>query len=234
MQNDSAIALLHDAADEMLSRLAYIRIEPQQVYVAGCRQGELTKKLARYFPNAIVTPVSQDKVIRIESVADCLIANCALFSEPVLSTALQAWHRLIRQEGLLALTVLGPSSLQELFDLPVCLAHMHEMHTLGDELVRAGFADPVMDVELLTVTYRDAEKLLNEMQACGMLTEVVDRAHCLRMLNSKKNPQGVFSLTLEVVHAHAWRGAAVVSTEADGEVRFPLRHLLRSTRLNPI
>ena len=41
------------------------------------------------------------------------------------------------------------------------------MHDLGDALLASGFADPVMDMEPLTLTWPDAPALLAELSALG-------------------------------------------------------------------
>ena len=49
------------------------------------------------------------------------------------------------------------------------------MHDLGDMLVAAGFAAPVMDMEMLTLAYRDADALLADLRASGQTSARADR-----------------------------------------------------------
>ena len=72
------------------------------------------------------------------------------------------FHRVLRSGGLLLFTTLGPDTLKELrsafagVDQATHVSRFIDMHDLGDMLVHAGFADPVMDMETITLTYADA------------------------------------------------------------------------------
>jgi hypothetical protein len=73
--------------------------------------------------------------------------------------------------GLLTFTTLGPDTLKEVRSAFVHAdGHTHtnrfvDMHDLGDMLIAAGFADPVMDMEQLTMTYAEPQSLLAELKA---------------------------------------------------------------------
>jgi malonyl-CoA O-methyltransferase len=118
----------------------------------------------------------------------------------------------------LLFTTFGPDTLGELRqswaaanDWP----HVHDfddMHHIGDELVQAGFSDPVMDVETLTVTYPDVRSLMRDLKASGARNARTDRARGLTgrrgfqsMLEryEQHRTNGVIPATLEVVYGHA-------------------------------
>ena len=84
---------------------------------------------------------------------------------------LQEVHRVLRGGGLFMFSTLGPDTLRELRSAdPRGAAGTHrlaDMHDVGDALVRQGFADPVMDMEHLTLTYPDVGALLQELRASG-------------------------------------------------------------------
>jgi malonyl-CoA O-methyltransferase len=67
--------------------------------------------------------------------------------------------RVLRPGGLLMFTTFGPDTLRELraaWAVADGFTHVSpflDMHDIGDALVRARFADPVMDAERLTLTY---------------------------------------------------------------------------------
>jgi malonyl-CoA O-methyltransferase len=75
----------------------------------------------------------------------------------------ERWNRLLEVEGLVVFSCLGPASLRELRELyaaagwPAPAPEFVDMHDLGDMLVHAGFADPVLDQETLTLRWRNAE-----------------------------------------------------------------------------
>ncbi len=103
---------------------------------------------------------------------ELICSNLALPWVGRLDTALQEFQRVLARGGLLMFTTLGPDSLTELRAAlgPAAARAIHpfvDMHDIGDLLVRSGFADPVMDMERLTLTYRDLGALLSELHAGG-------------------------------------------------------------------
>jgi malonyl-CoA O-methyltransferase len=83
------------------------------------------------------------------------------------------------------------------------------MHDLGDMLVAAGFAAPVMDMEMVTFTYKNADALLADLRASGQTNARCDRP---RGLAGRQFLQRIVSsmesrASFEVVYGHAWRGA---------------------------
>src|SRR5690606_36373173 len=92
-----------------------------------------------------------------------------------------------------------------------------DMHDFGDLLVERGFADPVMDQEILTLTYQTPQKLLADMQILGGnpsmdrkngLASRAWRQRLLEALDGQRHMDGTIHLSLEVAYGHAWRSAA--------------------------
>jgi malonyl-CoA O-methyltransferase len=89
------------------------------------------------------------------------------------------------------------------------------MHDIGDALVHAGFAEPVMDVERMAVTWREAGAALRDLHALGgnalptrfkgLLTGR-QRARWLDALEGLRGSDGLIRLELELVFGHAWCG----------------------------
>ncbi len=91
--------------------------------------------------------------------------------------ALAEFHRVLAPEGLLMFSTLGPDTLKEL-RAAAGEGRVHsfaDMHDLGDRLVAAGFAAPVMDMETLTLAYRDVPALLADLRASGQTNARADR-----------------------------------------------------------
>lgn len=127
-------------------------------------------------------------------------------------------RRVLRPGGVLLFTTFGPDTLKELRDAwreANGNVHVHEfvdMHHVGDEMLRAGFADPVMDSETLTVTYPDARGLMRDLKAVGAHNAASQRArgltgkaHFQRMLKAyeRHRADGLLPATYEVVYGHA-------------------------------
>ena len=121
------------------------------------------------------------------------------------------------------------------------------MHDLGDALVHAGFRDPVMDMEQLTLTWESAEALLAELRTLGRNTAPqrfaglrTPRWHetmrqCLAEgLRSPQAPDGRLHLRFEIVYGHALRAAPRVPVAAETQVSVDtLRTMARQHRRSP-
>jgi malonyl-CoA O-methyltransferase len=152
--------------------------------------------------------------------AEMLWANMALHTSDDPSALLQKWHQLLAVDGFLMFSCLGPDTLRELALLyqsqgwPPASHAFTDMHDWGDMLVHAGFAEPVMDMERITLTYANADSLLAE---CRMLGRNLHQerfsglrgkswlAQLKRLLLAlgKTDADGRLTLTVEVIYGHA-------------------------------
>lgn len=154
----------------------------------------------------------------------------------------QEIRRVLKPGGLLTFTTLGPDTLRELREGwrkidPYTRVHRFiDMHDLGDALMRAGLAEPVMDTERLTVTYPDVDALMKELTESGSsnvahgrprgLTTKA-RVQALRDAVRKEPQAGALPVSVEVVYGHAWAGELRRPQRAGGEVRIPVSSLKR-------
>ncbi len=134
--------------------------------------------------------------------------------------AIREMHRVLRPGGLLMFTSFGPDTLRELriawaeVDGAVHAHDFIDMHDYGDMLVAAGLADPVMDVERLTLTYADVHGLLRDLKAIGANNAAAGRARGLigparlrafeRAYERFRNAEGRLPASYEVIYGHAW------------------------------
>jgi malonyl-CoA O-methyltransferase len=153
-------------------------------------------------------------------------------------------RRVLAPGGVLLFSTLGPDTLVELrrsWARVDALAHVNpfmDMHDVGDALLRAGFADPVMDVERLEVTYPDVSALLRELKNLGAGNALSGRAPGLggrsrlqamiEAYERERDADGRIRATCEVVYGLAW-GAEGVPVRS-GEARVPLDMLRRGLR----
>jgi malonyl-CoA O-methyltransferase len=144
---------------------------------------------------------------------------------------LTEWHRAIRPEGLLCFSTFGVDTLRELRPLGVHLPAFPDMHDIGDALVRAGFVEPVMDTERISVTWQSAAVLLDELSALGGdalrdrrrgLAGRARREAWLGALERLRNAEGVIPLTFELVFAHAWAPSRKRRDDGYAPIRFDL------------
>ena len=133
--------------------------------------------------------------------------------------------------GLLMFSTLGPDTLKELrtafADGYAHTQRFADMHDLGDMLVHAGFADPVMDQETLTLSWDSPQALLSELHGLGTNASP-DRFAGLRTprwherllagLRDMAAPDGRISLQFEVAYGHAFKAAPRAPLSAETTV----------------
>jgi len=129
-------------------------------------------------------------------------------------------HRVLAPGGLLLFSSFGPDTLKELraaFQGVDRHTHVHrfiDMHDVGDLLVASGFADPVMDMEVVTLTYAGTRELMRDLKAIGARNMTRGRPAGLagkeRLAGMERNYEafrrdGRLPATFEVVYGHAWK-----------------------------
>lgn len=108
-----------------------------------------------------------------EGTVQMVWANMALHMAADPQRLIAQWHRMLGADGFLMFSCLGPDTLRELRNLYQSLgwpppAHeFTDMHDWGDMLVSAGFAEPVMDMERITLSFATPERLLSELRRLG-------------------------------------------------------------------
>jgi malonyl-CoA O-methyltransferase len=152
--------------------------------------------------------------------ADMLWANMHLHAcaEPL--AMLQSWHRALAVDGFLMFSCLGPDTLRGVRQLyaqagwPEPAHAFTDMHDWGDMLVEAGFAEPVMDMERITLTYGGPDALLKELRGLGRNLHV-QRFQGLRsrqwrarlsdalLALARAEEGGRLSLDFEIIYGHA-------------------------------
>ena len=156
-------------------------------------------------------------------VADLLWSNMALHMVADPQALISQWHRGLAVDGFLMFSCLGPDTLRELRVVYQALGWLepaHEftdMHDWGDMLVQAGFGEPVMDMERITLTFETPQRLLQELRELGrnlhprrfaglrgrkwleQLHEVLGRELV------DPNANGRLALTFEVIYGHAFK-----------------------------
>jgi malonyl-CoA O-methyltransferase len=148
------------------------------------------------------------------SSADLIWSNLAWhqFADP--GAVLAEWQRVVRPGGLLMFSAFGVDTLRALPGAAPGLTDFPDMHDVGDALVGAGFAEPVMDVDRIVLGYREPLDLVAELRAAlggnpragrrrGLVGRSV-RAAALARLEAARGPDGLIPVELEIIHGHAW------------------------------
>ena len=224
-----------EVAGRMLERLDYIRLEPRRILDAG--SGPPRRGLPKRYPKAMVVALDFSLAMlprpgfwrwmtgeRFASVCadmhslpladasvDLVWSNMALhwLSDPL--SALREFRRVLSPSGLLMFSTLGPDSLKEL-RAAAGAGRVHafiDMHDLGDMLLAVGLAAPVMDMELLSFDYPDADTLLGDLRGSGQTSVRTDRPRGLAGRSFTKRLRRALGdrprATFEVVYGHAWQ-----------------------------
>ena len=158
------------------------------------------------------------------------------------------WHRALAVDGFVMFSCLGPDTLRELRALhtqmgwPEPAHEFTDMHDLGDMLVHSGFAEPVMDMERITLSYETPERLLAELRELGRNLHVQRfaglrgrrwRADWLQALQALARPdeQGRLCLTFEVVYGHALKPVPRHKVQSESQIGLQdMRQMLRAKR----
>jgi malonyl-CoA O-methyltransferase len=159
---------------------------------------------------------------------DLAVSNLALQWTSAPEATFRELHRVLRRGGLLMFTTFGPDTLKELAQASADAggrSPVHrfiDMHDLGDMLVASGFAAPVVDMEVITLTYPEVPALLRDLKASGETCAARDRLRGLmgrreweRMLASYEceRKEGRLPATIEVIYGHAWKGEPRTSVD---------------------
>ena len=216
----------------MHERLDYVKIAPRRILDAA--SGPPGRALAKRYPGAEVIALDFSlAMLRARSgfgffrrkplvlcgdlerlplaaeAVDLVWCNMALhwLADPL--PALREFARVLAAEGLVMFSTLGPDALKELRAAagPSRVHGFIDMHDVGDMLLAAGFAAPVMDMEMIRFEYTTQKSLLDDLRATGQTNARADRSRGLagrRFHQSLRAALGA-SATFEVVYGHAWK-----------------------------
>ena len=145
--------------------------------------------------------------------------------------ALRELHRVLEVGGLLMFSMFGPDTLKELREacaetgVASPLRRYHDMHDLGDMLVAAGFGDPVMEMEMLTLTYPTLRGLLADQRRLGVRDGLLGRLpwrlwRRVFAAYQQKTSAGKLPASFEIIYGHAWKTPPRTTGDGRAIVRF--------------
>lgn len=148
-----------------------------------------------------------------------LWSNMALHMAADPQQLLRRWHEALAVDGFLMFSCLGPDTLRELraayaeAGWPPPAHEFTDMHDWGDMLVHGGFAEPVMDMERITLAFDTPQRLLQELRELGANLHPQrfgglrgrgwrERLHAL-LAEKLRGADGKLALTFEIIYGHA-------------------------------
>ncbi|MFW2403323.1 MAG: methyltransferase domain-containing protein [Gammaproteobacteria bacterium] len=257
--------LHREIRERLLDRLAAVRIEPTLVIDLGAGTAAATPALAKRFPQATILPIDLTPAMLMagdatgaalcadaahlplaDATADVVFSNLMLHHCPDPAAVLTEARRVLRSPGLLIFTTFGPNSLLELgrawatADRFSHISPFADMHNIGDALVRAGFAEPVIDSQVLTVTYGAVDSLIADLRNAGSINATVDRNRGLTgraaaqrlyaACRAQADADGRIPITLDVVFGIAWAGEKPPRRNPNDPIEIPIERLGRPPR----
>lgn len=182
--------------------------------------------------DAMALPLTTDSV-------DLVFCNLLLPACEAPARVLQEVSRVLRPGGLFNFATTGPDTLYELRDAWAQIddgPHVHlfsDMHDVGDAVLAAGLAEPVLDLEYLTLCYRSLKGIMRELKACGASNATAGRMRGLlgkgrwqalqQAYEQFRDAEHRLPVSCEVIYGQAWGSArsSAVSVEG-GEAQVPL------------
>jgi len=227
----------------LLERLDLTALDPRVVLDAGAGTGHGARALQRRYPKALVIALDSSLgMLRAaarqrawlrpfrrlcadasqlplkDASVDLVISNFMLPWTDLDATFAEL-RRVLTPRGLLTFSSLGPDTLRELrsawagVDSHTRVHPFIDMHDVGDALIRAGFAGPVLDVERYTLEYAEVRALAADLKALGAHNAATDRPKGLTGRGKFAAMQAAYEVhrrdgrlpaTCEVVFGQAW------------------------------
>ncbi|MGI9291926.1 MAG: methyltransferase domain-containing protein [Gammaproteobacteria bacterium] len=249
-----------EVRERLFERLSLISLKPERILVLGTATGSDAQTLRNIYPETQVIALDWSlnmlheaegqrvcadahQLPFVENSFDMVVSNLML---PGCGLPEQVFHeanRLLKHPGLFLFSSLGPDSLRELrkaWNAVDTAPHVYpfaDMHNVGDALVQAGFREPVMDVEHLTVTYDEPNKLVADLRAVAATNLLQERRRGLTSprlwqqmlgeLDKTRNAAGRLPVSLEVITGQAWVGQPAQGVQmVGGEARVDISDII--------
>ncbi|WP_223668624.1 malonyl-ACP O-methyltransferase BioC [Kangiella shandongensis] len=239
---DEAAFFQRIAGERLFERLDYFKLQPETIVDLGCGTGVFTRELSQRFTQSSVTGVdiaegmvqwcrqrsASEEYICANAMAlpfednsvDLIFSNLAIQWLEDLPGLFKELNRVLRPEGLLLFTTLGPDTLKELKHSFAQVDHYQhvndfiDMHNVGDAMLSAQLIDPVVDAEPVVISYDKAMELMRDLKDIG--AHNIDHRRSNGLMGPKKlkavekayrqfaMDDGQLPATYELIYGHAF------------------------------
>lgn len=271
---ESSAILQREVCTRMLDRLDWVKFVPETVLDVGAGTGwgveglfekyssakvlamdlslpmlQQARKKSRWFRKPGLICGDAEALPLAEQSIDLIFSSLMLqWCDP--QTTFKEFLRVLKPGGLLMFATFGPDTLKELrhcwaqLDQAQHVNSFVDMHDLGDSLLHSGFAEPVMDMDMMQLTYQDARTVMTDLKSIGANTPMHDQYRGLltprklqRVLNAYEvfRQQDVLPASFEVIYGHAWKPVSAAKTRqstraAVNEYRVSLDSLMKTEK----
>ncbi len=263
---DAACVVHDEARQRLIERLDFFRLEPELILDLGCATGRASRALAQRYPGArvlgldassgmlgrakqtcdgnrlsLVRADAESLPLRAGTVQLAFANLCLPFCRPDRVFAEMA--RVLAPGGLFAFSTVGPDTLQEVrrawakIDGGIHVHAAFDMHDLGDLALANGLAEPVVDVDRLTLTYGESRALTKDLRDCGAVNTAAGRRRGLTgtgrwrtfesALGAGRGPQERLEVSIELVLGQAWGRGPKAGPRRAAEVAVPVEQIGR-------
>lgn len=239
---DEAAFFQRIAADRLLERLEYFKLQPETILDIGSGTGYCSRELKKRYPDAQVTGVDiaqgmieysrmispKENYVCADALSlpidansvDLIFSNLTIQWIEQLDILFKEFHRVLKPNGLLLFTSLGPDTLNELkqswqaVDNYKHVNDFMDMHHLGDAMLNAAMLDPVVDNEPVIIGYEQAIELMRDLKNIG--AHNIDKQRkpgltspkSIKLLEQEyqkfKMENGELPATYELIYGHAF------------------------------
>ena len=222
----------HEILVDVYPKARLVAVEGSEAWLkrsTSCNQAPWWSTRRWSAPQRVVLPEADPFPPGVELIWSNMMLHAV--ADPV--SQIERWYRALESGGFLMFSCLGPGSLRTLRRLysdvfaSEATVDFVDMHDLGDMLVAAGFVDPVMDQEELTLTWASPQELLAELRQLGGnahperfkgLRTPRWRQRLLEALESLRGSDGRLALHFEVSYGHAFKGQPRLKVQSEVHV----------------
>jgi malonyl-CoA O-methyltransferase len=251
-------------SEHLMERLEFFNLDLTHVLDLGTSNGRCARALQQHFPHAKITGVDiapqmiaqaqRSSAAEINYLVgdvynlpfeknsfDLVVSNLLFPLIDDLDLAFANVQQILAPRGCFLFSTLGPDTFTELrqawqkVDNHAHVIPFLDMHDVGDALMQAGFVEPLMDREVMTITYDTTTKLIDELKQIGARNYLLDRQrgllgaeHYKKLLASYPRKDHHYPVTVEVIYGLAWKSEHSFSQSIhENEVHIPVELLQR-------
>lgn len=243
--------LINEIAHRMMDKLNFIRLKPKKILLSGfwpkesiehlktkyqakidyqlpnnnlMSQDQLNLKNITYLNSALATLIEQKKSY------DLVLSNLFLQQFENAKTELKLLKKLLKKEGFLSFSSIGPQTLFQSADKNQIPPNWKDMHDLGDDMRALSFKDAVIDSERLELTYQSYSDIFrNDLLSLLPLLALdhLDDQTLEYIFKRLKKIQALYYLPIEIVYGQSFQSETAIQTKKGNETYIDLDQLLK-------